>query len=67
MNKKREAHLKKIKKILNEKIEKKYRLGAESHKEDMMEKEDLLDEALDELLDCFTYVITELMRQKRVR
>lgn len=64
MNKQREKHLADIKNILVKKIDAKYRKGARHFKEDMMAKEDLLEEALDELLDCFTYVITEIMRRK---
>ena len=64
MTKQREKHLKQIKQILAKKIDAKYRKGARHFKEDMMVKTDLLEEALDELLDCFTYIITEIMRRK---
>jgi hypothetical protein len=61
----REAHLKRVQSIFKNRLEKKYRAGSRQHKEKLWEKDDLLDEAIDEVIDLAVYLISERERRKR--
>ncbi len=64
MKKNQEAHLAQILKEVTTRINKKYRHGAREHKGDLWEV-DLLKEALDEVIDLFVYIQTEIIKRKR--
>ena len=64
MTPEREQHLHDLKNLFLEKLDAKYRKGAEQHNESLLEKTDLLEEAFDEILDLFVYVATELERRR---
>jgi hypothetical protein len=66
MTPEREKHLHELKHLFIEKADSKYRRGAEEHQETLLKKDDLLEEALDEAIDLFIYLATELQRRKRV-
>jgi hypothetical protein len=60
----REQHLHDIKNLFLEKVDEKYRKGAEEHQETLLDKTDLLEEALFEAIDLFVYIATELQRRR---
>jgi len=66
MNAEREQHLHDIKNLFLELADKKYRRGAEEHQETLLEKPDLLEEALYEAIDLFIYLATELQRRRAI-
>jgi len=65
MNRARENHLQEIKQRFLDRVDLKYRKGAKEHKESLTTKTDLLEEALDEVVDLFVYILTEIDRKKR--
>jgi hypothetical protein len=64
MTKDREAHLKRVQSVFKKRLAKKYRAGAKQHREKLWEKTDLLDEAIDEVIDLVVYLISEQERRK---
>ena len=64
MNKTKQFHKDMIKATVSEMIEKRYVQGDEDHKEDgcLWEKDNLLDEAIEEAIDTVVYLIT--LREK---
>jgi len=59
MTEEHEWHLKKLKDDFCAMVDKKYRAGQAEHKGKLWEKEDILDEALAEVLDLWVYLKTE--------
>jgi len=63
MTPEREQHLHDLKNLFLERADAKYRKGAEEHNESLLKKNDLLYEALDEAIDLFIYIASELQRR----
>jgi len=59
----RENHLRRVKTLFLKRLDLKYRRGAKQHKEELWEKNDLLDEAIDEVTDLVVYLISERERR----
>jgi hypothetical protein len=66
MTPEREQHLHDLKNLFLERSDAKYRKGAEEHNEILLTKTDLLEEALDEAIDLFIYLATELQRRRAI-
>ena len=64
MTPEREQHLHDLKNRFLERVDVKYRKGAEEHNESLLKKTDLLEEALDEAIDLFVYIASELQRRR---
>jgi hypothetical protein len=64
MTKDREIHLERVQAIFKNRLDKKYRAGSKQHKEKLWEKADLLDEAIDEVIDLAVYLISEQDRRR---
>lgn len=57
MTPEREKLLSELKLEIAERMDRKFRKGAEEHKENLLEKTDLLDEILDEIVDLCVYAL----------
>lgn len=66
MTPEREQHLHDLKNLFLERADAKYRKGAEEHNESLLTKDDLLYEALDEAINLFIYIASELQRRRSV-
>ena len=58
LNKQQEEHLKKLKESFAKALDKKYRAGAAEHGGCIWDNPRLLDEAIDETVDLYAYLMT---------
>lgn len=58
MTPQQEAHLQQVKEMFSLAVDLKYRNGEKEHGGNLWEKGDLLDNAIDEAIDLFVYLIT---------
>jgi hypothetical protein len=58
-----EEHIALINEKITSRLKDKYMRGRLEHGGDLWNKGNLLEEALDELIDAFTYIITEILRK----
>jgi len=64
MTEDREKHFRLVQRILAARLEKKYRHGAKQHRGKLWEKNDLLDEAIDEVIDLVVCLMSGRERRK---
>jgi hypothetical protein len=64
MSPEKEAHLHDLKHRFANRLDFKYRKGAAEHNESLPDKTDLLEEAVDEVLDLYVYLTTEIDRRR---
>lgn len=58
MTKEQEFHLEELKKEFCSLVDVKYRVGVKKHGGDIWEKDNLLDEAINEAIDLVVYLLT---------
>ena len=58
MKTQQEQHLKNIKEDFLREVDKKYRAGQKEHGGDLWLKKDLIDKALEEIIDLYVYMLT---------
>ena len=58
MKQQQEQHLANIKEDFLREVDKKYRAGQEQHGGDLWAKKDLIDKALEEIIDLYVYMVT---------